>query len=281
MPTDAAPSGATAAEPAAPLDAKAVLAGLKKRKLDERVRFILAAPATRSEAVFDALAALYPINNTLKASVLLSMRKLNERCAFACTAKLTRAVREDTARLALKPDEFRHFLVLLAEIHYWQERPQPAADEFVRWAADNVHGLVAALSDSDMAANVEAETADAACVYFALRGDERALLDLRERLVKSRSSALRAARLRLLGLCAARRDPALVEYGCELLRAADLRFPGPWVGFAAGFGDYVRALGGELPPDVAQKIGALLEAEARLAEGTLEAPAEEDDHGPR
>lgn len=275
MPTDAAPSGETAVQPAAPLDEQAVLAGLKKRKLDERGRFILASPATRSEAVFDALAALYPINNVLKASVLLAMRQINERRDMALTAKFTRAVREELERRLAATDETRHFLWMLAEIHYWQDRPQAAADEFVRWVADNVQRFAAC--DTIVAA----ETADAACVYFALRGEERALADLRERVGKSRTLALRSARQHLLALFTRQRDPALVDYGCELLRAADVRFPESWVSFATGFGDYARALGRELPADVAQKITAIIEAEARLAEGTLEAPPEEDDHGPR
>lgn len=211
-------------------DAAAILAGLARRKLVERRRWLDPAAQSDDPAVFAALACMYGTRNKIRDDVLAALEIQNARNGGAFAAPLDTLLRGEHARL-LAEGSPRHAPFILDCLWYAVRAPRGLAP-FAAWARD-----LACSEPPVVPIALAPELAAVADLALAATGDDAAL----GRAVEAWAAGHLAESADLIDLCIARRSPLLWDPLCAALGAVPER--DDWLALAAGLVDYAAALG--------------------------------------
>lgn len=217
-----------------PPSEQAIIAGLGKRTLAERSRWLAPAAGSGSKAVFTALAALYPTHNDIQHEVLDAMKELNARMDGACAAEFSAALQAEYGRLpADSPAMQSRFLL---DLLCYARRAPKGLQPLVQW----IRGLAEtkALQVADPLAQNILALADLA---LGASGDAAAL----KRAVEAWLAGNIMEGDELIAVCADLRTPELWDPLQKVLRAEPER--DDWLALALAYFNYAAAL--KRPPD--------------------------------
>lgn len=210
-------------------DAAAILAGLARRKLVERRRWLDPAAQSDDPAVFAALACMYGTRNEIRDDVLAALKTRNARDGGVFAATLGNLFRAEHARL-LADGSPRHAPYVLEGLWYAVRFPRGFAP-FAAWARDLARSEPPVIPSA-----LAPELAAVADLALAATGDDAAL----GRAVEAWVAGHLAEHADLIDLCIARRSPLLWDPLCAALGAVPER--DDWLALAAGLIDYAAAL---------------------------------------
>lgn len=220
--------------PEDPPGEQAIIAGLGKRNLTERSRWLVPAASSGSKTVFTALAALYPTHNDIQYEVLDAMKELNARTNGACAAEFSAALQAEYGRLpADSPVMQSRFLL---DLLCYTIRAPKGLQPLVQWIRGLVESKALQIADP-LAQNILA-LADLA---LGASGDAAAL----KRAVEAWLAGKLMEGSELIAVCTDLRTPELWHPLQKVLHAEPDR--DDWLALAMAYLDYAAAL--KRPPD--------------------------------
>jgi len=188
---------------------QAILAGLSKKSLKERVKFLEMAKYTTSAAIFEKLTQMYRVNNSIKENVFYSMQWMNNNNNGIFSSEFAASLKEEFFRLkALEWASKPHAFYLMTCLSIFQEKPFPGYDAFVNYIIQNIDDILDnAASDQIDPLKLKREILGECIFYFAKRDSPGYMQKLAEVFARNEISEL----LSIIELFTSRNDASIFE----------------------------------------------------------------------